>query len=68
MASSINGNVTVTMKLDSQFTNTATLVALPLASEPNNSDVISHGIAPKHSFISHFISNVACSDFTECLF
>ena len=40
------GNTKVTIVLAVQFTKTAMLVALPRASDLNNSDVISHGIAP----------------------
>ena len=36
----------VTIKLESQFTSTATLVALPRESEANSSAVISQGILP----------------------
>lgn len=42
----MNGKVTVTKKFENQFTNTATEVAFPLASDSNSSDVINHGIAP----------------------
>jgi len=34
------------MKLESQFTKTAILVALPRESLGNNSEVINHGTAP----------------------
>lgn len=40
------GNVRVTIKLLKKLTNTATLDALPRASELNNSEVINHGMAP----------------------
>lgn len=43
---SINGKETVTMNAENQLTNTATLFALALASDLNNSDVIIQGIAP----------------------
>ena len=42
----MNGKLTVTMKFENQFTNTATDVAFPLESDSKSSDVMSHGIAP----------------------
>lgn len=47
MAASMNGKVTVTKKFENQLTKTAMEVAFPLALAPNNSDVMSHGIAPR---------------------
>ncbi len=41
-----NGIDTEMTKLENQFVRTAILVAFPLASDANNSDVISHGIDP----------------------
>lgn len=46
MITSMNGNVTVTIKAQNQFVKTASELALPLASELNSSEVINHGIAP----------------------
>ena len=50
------------MKFESQFVRTAMLVALPLASDANNSEVMSQGIAPStnanqmlHMRTFHFI-------------
>lgn len=40
------GNINVTIKLLKKFTNTATLDALPLASELKSSEVATHGIGP----------------------
>ena len=42
----INGIETEMIKFEKQFVSTAMLVALPLASEANSSDVMSHGIEP----------------------
>jgi hypothetical protein len=42
----MNGNVTVTRKLHDQLTKVAIDTAFPLASEPNSSLVIIHGMAP----------------------
>jgi hypothetical protein len=43
----INGIDVLTIKFESQFTNIATLVALPLAADGNNSAVMTHGTSKK---------------------